>query len=288
VNLAIGTRAVYLPESFNIPLASKLELNAKLKWDPRLQAAIDKQETDDWNKHWESRCTKNANAVVSFKGPPGTGKSYAAGFFAEQKIIKWTGGRVILGWTCTDLLEKAKDAQVGDVLWRDEQTQSYGIGSKREQAALESIEDTCRADKISLLFVSPRPQLHSHHAVMESFGIISEKLQRGMLMWWSPNSEALGWVQFGKPSDAFLKRYEKEKKEFMRIIREQEGPQREQRRAQDAVDLATDEKYLDLPKKLRKAYVRRKFPNFAGTEVTALHEAAELEVFERGGVDDVE
>lgn len=195
--------------------------------DKRLAMAMRADISNMFYSDIVNRARTNRNIIISWYGTQGSGKSLA-GFYIDLLWSRHSGtefGIDNVAFTNDELMKKFGELKQGVIYHRDEQVDIFGIGSEREEQAVESVGAVARAQKLSLIYCSPNLKLHKTHYIIEATGIIVEEKGMSMHIVYEGSSEKpIGriWTKLPQLPDKFWSQYGKVKDAFISAVRRQE------------------------------------------------------------------
>lgn len=208
--------------------------------NPMYDAALKKDYTDELYEELDIIAKSKQNLILSWFGLQGSGKSYSM-IDVVMRFVEKQGKVLSIDncfFTISDLMSKIENVDKGDVLILDEQVHTTGYGSKTEKNALQNIEMTVRAHRLSLFFAAPPFIQHNFHYFFETWQMGSSKKWNWSMpledQWKytknivnSHRGHMLGYVITTSPGDMkFVEKYEKIKDKFIGDVRKQKGSMR--------------------------------------------------------------
>src|SRR3990167_5123128 len=221
---------------FNYPLQAESIKVTKIHM-PHYKEALEKDMTEEMALELKGLALGRGNAIISYMGLQGSGKSYSAMFVAEM-LSGYLGRKLTIGnvgFSLTEILSIAESAEIGSVVIMDEQTKMKGRGSLIEAALLENIERVVRQHKLFFFFLSPRYVSHSYRYLIEIWQpgserkfdytkTLEEQWKYTRCIIFNDKQIPVGYMITEAPSDMdFIAEYEKKKSEFIEGIRARQG-----------------------------------------------------------------
>ena len=234
----MSNKAVYWAE---LPLRRESHRMAGII-NPMYEAALKKDYTQEIYDELKIIARSKLNLIMSWFGLQGSGKSFSLldvvmtylSFFQPEKELSIDN----CFFTLTELLNKVAEIDKGEVIILDEQIHTTGYGSKIEKKALENIEMTVRAHRLSLFFAAPKHISHNYHYFVETWQMGSTAkwdwnipIEKQWLytknIIYSEKGHMLGYFVTTTPKDmGFVKAYEKKKDSFIYDVKGMRGGKR--------------------------------------------------------------
>lgn len=203
---------------------AQIILLQRMKTDNKLMLAMRQCMTSAFYNDLRMRALKGKNVIISWYGPQGSGKSFGAFyidlFWARCAQTGFSASQV--AFTNDELLALFGTCDKRTIYHKDEQTETFGIGSEREEAAIENVGAVARAQQLSLIYCSPSLKLHNVHYIIESTGLINEATGKSMHILYDGMKETpIGWISTWMPKlpQEFWDTYNKRKDEFITNVR---------------------------------------------------------------------
>ena len=136
------------------------------------------------------------NVIISIPGETGVGKSTVAWVIAEWILNVYKKEMVSDNMFFDDgrLLKSLETSVEGDVKVKDEQPDTYGMGSRQVSSQLQNIEATVRKGEVSLIYCSPEVAIHSHHYIIYPVLQLWHKENKDMFTKIKNRNQVLSWV----------------------------------------------------------------------------------------------
>ena len=215
------------------------------------------------------------NFVAGFVGYMGSGKSYAM-LSMGNMITRHTHNRNVnvdnVYFDGESLLNGLKDIAPRDVIFRDEVTTSFGIGSNRMDDEVENAIETLRKAQINFLFASPQLKLtaqllkfvFSVYGLDKTHGIAKVLVFRPDQYPRYPD----GYITLSLPPKAVRDKYDPKAIQYTERVVERKTNERNYKRLAEDVIAQASKEGMGIEKRLEwEAYVRTVYPNHNTNEI---------------------
>lgn len=212
-------------------MLEKIILLQRAKQDMRLANALRMNLTTVFYTTLKQRATTNKNVIISWYGGQGYGKSLGA-FFVSSKWSEYSSSAFEASnvtFTEDELMLLFGKKEHKTIYVKDEQVQTFGLGSEREEAALENVAAVVRAQQLSLIYCSPSLKLHNVHFILEATGIINEARGLAMHILYEGSTEKpIGFIFTKLPilPQEFWSEYTRRKNNYINMVRMQQPTDR--------------------------------------------------------------
>lgn len=234
-------------------------------------SALKKDMTKDMSLEFQLVGNNDQNQIISMEGPQGGGKSYAILFLSEE-FADITGMELTIDdvhFSISNLYKDIRKNHRRRQILRDEQVETYGMGTGAEKEMLLSVEKIIRKFKMCFWNISPEFVKHHFHYHMMTWEMGSDMpidTSKPLEGQWKFTKSILfnriqypfGYVITGTPKRVkFIKEYEKKKGEFIDALFEGTISNREKYLYECAEELSNNKKFMEKFEKMTRHSVKR-------------------------------
>lgn len=247
--------------------------------------ALSKNLTNDFFGELKIRARSNQNLIFSSFGLQGGGKTYQITDIVMEYLSYFQPPKKLnidnCSFTVTDMLKRIGEAEKGETFILDEQVHTSGYGSSVERKALNNIETTVRADKLSLFFAAPSLIRHNFHYYVEVWQMgslkpwdfnqpITDQWRYTKSILFSHKAHPLGYIITTTPRDKeFLEKYEAKKARFIQNIKEMKSDRRAYMLLEWAKKVLEDKEFISNYIKFKSKDMRKlMISNYLGKKMS--------------------
>ncbi|MFW5902508.1 MAG: hypothetical protein ACOCTT_01330 [archaeon] len=179
-------------------------------------------------KDLEWRMNNEKNFIIVVYGETGTGKSSIAQrialeayrYLPEDRKKDAELDESNIAFTRDQLLNRLQRASPGETMIYDEdKSESYGMGTQREHEQMKKIEESVRAESINFVFCSPDPKNHEQHYTIRAFDVDYNNKVNRAIIYYSEKDQWRRPIGTLYTKKCFYKGYLQKKRDYIHDIK---------------------------------------------------------------------